>query len=455
MKIYFFLGLVILFSFLIRIMSLDYNSSFLDEAIYIILGKEIFETGETSAFSWMGGMPFMYPVLTAAFFEFGIVGSRFLNAMLGTASVILMFHMVDNLKIFQDPVKNKSLALISAIFLSINFVHWWLSRIAIYDMLSFTFFITGGYFFVKGISKNNQNNLLTSGFFIFLSFLAKYTTMIFLPFILFIAFGLLFKKPNLKLGIIHFIFIVTLSIGGYFLINYSDLLTFTKDQALSAGQDPKWEIAFRFLSILGIFYILSIPAFFVAKKARWIILPLFLLSFVPIIANVYAQNSLTIEQNAVYSFLFLIPIVSVIFVFLIQKNSLVGVFALFLFTSLYFIYSLEKRWEMEHFWPNTNEAVAVLNENVKGNEIVLAESGDVIVLGLYGKISSENIISPFSFTYQGREGEEAFQNALKDSYFDLIQTDPTTSEIHNLIQNNLDNYETVYKEGEVAVYRKK
>ena len=88
------LTLILLASFIVRVYNLNYNSPFLDEAQYLVLGKKVLQGHwqESAPFSWVGGLPLLYPPLVAIFGIFGILGARFLNVIFGTVSVYLLYE---------------------------------------------------------------------------------------------------------------------------------------------------------------------------------------------------------------------------------------------------------------------------------------------------------------------------------------------------------------------------
>src|SRR5688500_6963109 len=83
---YFALTTILFGAFLLRAHNLNYNSPFIDEAMYIVVGKWGFLQKDWLTFdaaSWMLGHPYAYTPLTSlAYLSGGIVGSRFLNVIL-------------------------------------------------------------------------------------------------------------------------------------------------------------------------------------------------------------------------------------------------------------------------------------------------------------------------------------------------------------------------------------
>ena len=174
---YLFLPVVILLALGLRLYNLYYNSPFLDEAIYVMLGEK-FLAGtwqEDSPFSWVGGMPLFYPFFSAVAYNIGgIVGSRLLNVLLGVTSTYLIFLFVKNLNIFDERKHNVINGIVASLFFAIAPVPLWLSRLAIYDMLSYTFFMLNIVLLQAGIQKNNRSFYFLAVLALFFSFLAKF-----------------------------------------------------------------------------------------------------------------------------------------------------------------------------------------------------------------------------------------------------------------------------------------
>src|SRR3989344_1398287 len=122
------LALILLISLAIRVYNLNYNSPFLDEAQYIVLGQKVLagHWQESNPFSWVGGMPLFYPTL---------------SAILGVLSVYLIYEFTKSLRFSSNESEDKVTGFIAGSFLAILTVPIYLSRLAIYDMLSFTLFL--------------------------------------------------------------------------------------------------------------------------------------------------------------------------------------------------------------------------------------------------------------------------------------------------------------------------
>lgn len=183
---YIFLSFIIVFAFVIRIYNLNFNSPFLDEALYIIRGLNTLNgnIGETlEDTSWVGGNPFFYPLLSGIFYSLGgIVGTRFLNVVLGTICVFLIYAFTKQLLLFKDKRTNEIAGLAAAGIMATTTVAITSSRLAIYDALSFTLFLFALVTLHKAIYSGEGKFYVQASITLFLSFLAKYIVAIFFRF---------------------------------------------------------------------------------------------------------------------------------------------------------------------------------------------------------------------------------------------------------------------------------
>src|SRR6266852_5974158 len=87
--------LILSVAFAVRFYNLNYNSPFSDEATYIVIGRLGIFQGDWwtyNASAWLAGFPYIYPPMTAiASMTAGILGSRFLNVLLGVLTVEAVF----------------------------------------------------------------------------------------------------------------------------------------------------------------------------------------------------------------------------------------------------------------------------------------------------------------------------------------------------------------------------
>lgn len=445
-------------SFSIRVYNLNYNSPFLDEAQYIVLGQKVLagHWQESNPFSWVGGMPLLYPPLAAIFGTFGYIGARFMNVIFGTVSAYLLYVSAKNLQISHKGKTNEIIGLISSALLGFLAIPLYLSRLAIYDMPSFTFFLVGLVLLQKSLLLKHplgwqrENRLFFSSMFFLLSFLTKYTTGIFLPFVLLWAF---YSSRRLgKRGVHNFVryfgSIFVIGIVGYFVWHFDALLHFFREQ-VGAPKNQSIQILTQFVKYslpALLFALLSAFLLFLEKKRS---LPLMLLlgaSVIPVV-HLATNNIKAVDQQTFLSLIFLLPLAAYFFSHLLERMKIIGGFIFSVILVGIFIISQNQLQQLQRSWSNTTSIMNYVRSNTSNHERLLSFEDDVTKLSL-DNLKEENITGIYDFTYQGIWGENAYNKAIKDGYFDLVLfNDERTVDISKTVKSSLTNhYSEVYKE---------
>lgn len=459
------LTVIVVVSFVLRIHNLNYNSPFLDEAQYIVLGQKVLagHWQESDPFSWVGGMPLFYPTLSAVFGIFGIIGARFLNVLLGTLSVYLVYEFTKSLLFSNNERENKIAGLIAAGFLAVLANPLYLSRLAIYDMLSFSLFLLGLVFLVKGFTIKKpdlwqrENRFVVAAIAFTLSFLAKYIVLILLPFI--ILFGLWymsrFGKKKFKIYLTYFIVPLTVIVGGYSIWQFNALLHFQTEQ-VSASESQSFNIIRNFFT-----YSLPvlIPAFvgsvllFVQKQK---IMPVILITFALItpVIHVVTNNLAASIQHTFLTIIFLLPLAAYGLLSVIRKWHFAGTILLMGMLVGTLLYSYPQLRLLESEWPNTNAVMDYLKENTTNHEKVLSSQDDITVLTL-SNLTDENITGIYTFEYKNRIEADAYRLALNEDYFNFVLlNDHDHQEVEKTARDALtSHYKQVYGQAPFVVYK--
>ena len=186
-----FFGLILFGAFFLRVLNLNYNAPFSDEAIYIVLGKlGLFQWDWTSfvAGNWMAGSLFAYPPLTAmAYTTLGIAGSRLLNVFFGVLAVKTIANIAG---LLSPPQIRPRAALITAFIIATAALSVATSRLATYDMPSFYFLFQSLYCILKAFFTPKK--LLGKWYFLavlnlFLAAMMKIISLAYWPLIISIA----------------------------------------------------------------------------------------------------------------------------------------------------------------------------------------------------------------------------------------------------------------------------
>lgn len=450
-------------AFLIRVINLNYNSAFLDEATYIVLGKKILAghfREVAGSVSWVGGLPFLYPPLSAIFFSMGgILGSRFLNVFLGTFAVFLIYYLAKSLSIFKEEEDNKIVGLLASSFLATSTIPIAFSRLAIYDILSFTIFLLALVAFSKAIFKGERSWYIACALIFFLSFLAKYIVVIFFPLLLVLPLYLAAKTKDMEKikGIFTYFWLpLILPLILYFGLNFSSLSEFILSQ--TQERSPAIEILRTFWNFSWIAYVLSLGGivFFFKEKHGFFIGLLFIISLIPLIFHILTGNNLSSHQHSFLSLIFVLPIVGAFLTFIIKKYAKVGIAVSLILVIFNLVNSIPKVYALGSFWPNTKGATDLIQEKVSRDDRILAESGDVVTLALYDKVPPENVYGPFVFSYKDQDGLSAYLLAISDGYFNFIQLDEgsfspeSISEMKRVIG---ERYSLIFVDGKLRIFQ--
>ena len=446
-------------SFALRISNLNYNTPFLDEAQYIVLGRKVLagHWQESDPFSWVGGMPLVYPPLSALFGAFGIFGARFLNVLFGTMSVYLLYLFAARLHLSKNQKTNGIIGLVSASFLGIMTIPLYLSRLAIYDMPSFTFFLLGliilqrALLIKKPLLWQQENGFFASSFFFLLSFLTKYTTFIFFPFILLWAYNASRKSGKVVLTRYLKYFAAILITGTllYFSWRFDALSHFLKEQ-VGASKNQSLPIITQFtkFSLPMLFpAVLTILLFLSKRKFPHPFTMLLIGAMVVPLIHLATNNIKAVNQQVFLSLIFLLPLSAYFFTYIWERFRLIGGFILPLFLITVFVISQNQLRQLETSWSNTQKIMDFLKSVTTGHEKILSFEDDVTKLSLTN-LPENNITGIYSFTYQGLSDENAYSQAVKDGYFNFILYNQDLNEpVKEIVKTALSNhYRQIYQE---------
>lgn len=453
------LAVVLTVAFLIRVYNLNFNSIFVDEAFYILVGKKILEGQIAEAArdtSWLGGFPFIYPLLSGIFYNIaGIIGSRFLNVILGTVSVLFMYLGTKELSLFEKTKNNETAGIIAASLLAIAAIPIEASRLAIYDGLSFMLLIVGLYLLLKGLKTKKNYYYLSSSIVLFLSFLAKYISLVIIPFLIILPLVWIKKK---EFFVTFFCAPVIVLLGLYFFLTSSDTIGYLTSQIADPATNYSDVIA-TFWQYLWIYFpVALIGGIFLWSNNKLKVLGLLFLSSVPILVHILSKNDNSSHQHSFISLIFLLPLIGALFVFFYKKFGSLVVPATLIIMAFVFLYSWSQVRDLENFWPNSSEVAFVLKSKISPNDVILAEGSDSIKLGLGAKVSSEQIVGPFVFEYKGEEGEAAYQKAISEGYFRYVELENVYFPEDTLkkIQSTLPNkYYEIFNDGKIKLYERK
>lgn len=453
-------------AFIIRVFNLNYNSPFLDEAIYLILGKKFWagmwhEVSES--ISWVGGFPFFYPPIAAAFYALGgIVTSRFFGVILGVASVYLIYRLTLELFPLANKKDAKIAGIVAAALMATSTIPIVLSRLVTYDAICVFLFLAGATTLTKAIFEGERNYYLAAAVFLFLAFIAKYIAALYIPFLLLLTLHLAFRTGSKYVmgGILASFWLPLLLLSTLFVAaNFSSLFDFFMSKT-SEEHDGVYDIIWSFFKYSPVIFGASLPSFYllVKKKAGELAAFLAIGALMPLAAHLLAGESLSVYQHSVFALVFLLPVIGVAGSIFIDKLKMIGVFLVAFLIFLNFFFSIPNIKALDTFWPNTNKAAEFLLARISPSSRLLIESEDPVTLALWDKLPDENINGPFDFSYQGFEGGLAYLYAVREGYFEFIELDGTffSKDIKGAIEGVIDQrYTLIFDDGSVKVWQRK
>jgi len=466
LKSYWLLGFILLAAFLIRTVNLNYNSPFLDEAVYINLGKTFWKGRWGELFhdiSWVGGFPFFYPPLSAMFHALGgIIATRFFNVLLGVGSVFLIYRFTREIFPIDSQKESRHAGLVASALFATSTIPIVFSRMATYDALLVVLFLTGVVALARAVFEGERNAYMAGAVFLFLAFLAKYIALIYIPLLLLITLYLAIKTASREAigGILKSFWVplVLLAIV-YIATTFSELRQFLATKT-SEEHESALTIIWSFLKYSPIVFLAAIPSFFsmITKRVGILVTILAFGAILPLLVHLITGESQSVHQHSVFALIFLLPIIGAASAIVIDKYKTAGIALAVFIIIVNFVISIGQVNALSTFWPNTEKAGIFLKSNAGPGDKILAESEDPITLALSGKLAADNIEGPFDFAYQNYEGGLAYALATRDGYFNFIELDGIyfTKDVVVSIEESLGKkYLLVFDDGSIKIWQRK
>ncbi len=459
---------ILLLAFGVRVYNLNYNSPFLDEALYIVLGEKVFsgQWQEEDPFGWVGGMPLLYPPLAALFGTVGgVLGARFLNVLLGTLSVYLMYTFARSLRLTDSRRSDEYIGLIAAAGMSILSVPIFLSRLASYDMLSFTLFLAGLVLLQRGVNLERpelwqrENRFFAAAIFFFFSFLAKYVTLLFFPWV---AVWLLLESRQAGQKVFRHAwqyFVAPLAVAslGYIAWQFRALQHFNFDQIGDPQRNYRLILSL-FWTYTGIPLVLALlgSGMLIFKRRMPLAIGLVVAALSVLIVHLIQNSSAAVHQHTFLSLIFLLPLAAYCIWHVVQKNRVAGTVGAALLISFLMFQSFSQVKTLQGTWPNTTGVMKYVQSATSNHEKLLSFEDDVTKL-MVKNLQEDSITGIYNFRYKGVSDDTAYRSALADGYFDVVLfNDHAEGEVGTAVQESLTNhYAAIYNEHRYIVYKRK
>ncbi|MEN9328015.1 MAG: hypothetical protein RI947_823 [Candidatus Parcubacteria bacterium] len=474
----YFLALLTIFvvSVALRSYNLNYNSPHNDEADKIVIGRMgLFQwdwwTYNSSA--WLGGSPYIYPVLTAlAYTTGGIVGSRLLNVLFGALTLEVVFMLTYELSPGRKSYRYGA-GIIAALIMAFTPISYYVSRLATYDMPSFYFFMTS--IAVLCIAQQAKRNAGKYYFFasvlLILAFLTKYVIAVYIPLLLVYSYAIArhHDKKYQRYWFRYYVMPLFLIGGVYLYATYETFLQFSMLQATKDKSALMEIVGMLWFNdpLVWILWVAGSVGMFLKKQLKlwagltvcslWIVLP-----------HLLSQRALlTLEKQTYLTVAFIAPIIGIgimNIISIIPRKSiqymLVGGMVCILFIYCGISYRDSQRFNI--MWSNGTPMLQTLEKTVQTDDKVLAEVGAAAILATYEKNYPLNTATFDWFEHEGQSGEKAYVVAVKEGYFNVIELEiekyheeAGQRRIYRSILSSIDqNYTRVYEENGYFIYKR-
>ena len=461
-------GIVFGAAFLVGIYNLNYNSPFSDEAIYIVIGKMgLFQHDWFSynVSSWMAGLPFFYPSVTATAYAIGgIVASRFMNVLFGMFMLIEIFFITQFTPRGQEKIKTIA-ATIAVFIVGFSAIQLNVSRLATYDAMSFFFLLYGTNHLLQAPHQKSGKFYFIGGLSLVLAVCTKIIIAIFIPpLVLFSFFAVWSNKKKFRLWRQYFMYTLNAGIASYVLLNSKGLLVYAVGQSVRehVANAKIAQLIWYDASFALILAAVAVAVVFIFFKHWTNILYLgFFAALIPLL-HFGTHRFSTLEKHILLTIIFLAPIIGYAWGFILTSKYKiirgVGTFALGMIVVLYPLTEYTKLVAIEKPWPNTDHMVVALSKIAKTNDIILTDTGPAVILGVYDKVKPTDVITFDWIRYGTVKGDQAYIQAVHDGYFDVIELDGKTEAKRALVENIRkelgSNYTLKYSEKPFEIYER-
>lgn len=461
------LGLFLVFlfgSFMVCINNLDYNTLFLDEAINVIVGKDLLEgIFSRNAMSFHFGS-YLYPVLSTLLDKAGgTTAIRIASAVFMCLASVFVYLTTKKLFGYKA-------GLFSMILFSFNGNILNLGQLAVYDALALPFLTVSLFLLVTAATsrKHQRHFIFASSIFAILAVLSKYIGLIYLPalfitaVILFVLTGTLLWHTLVTL-IKFFVFPIVYALSVYTAFYWDELIQVFQEQGFSLA--PRWTILKIVGQEIGFILLLALAGFalliftiihnrdhnsqllfwnekvqFDWRKLTLVSRILFFGLFLLLLSTWLAAplqhwitaNSRSLWKNCAYSLIFISPLAGYFVAVTVQSlrarnltMNVIGILSLCAGMFYFADKALDSNRSFHQSWPNIENEIAYLQKaGLNENSRILAEGMYIYEYYFASEIAKGQVWNNFWYMeYGGLSGPEGALAAIEDRVPDFVIID--------------------------------
>jgi len=327
-------------------------------------------------------------------------------------------------------------------------------------------------FLLRAQTRKNNSRIYFLAFMLFLVSIAfKIITAVYLPLVIFFAYLLAKKRSTKSLFFFkrYFLLPVTVMVIMILLSKIPSLTIYAQGQ-FARESNSYMEILSNFWQnsrlMLIPWFIGSIGLLATKQVKKWLIINIF--AFWILLFHLVTHRLATLDKHIFISMAFisvlfgqgLLSLYNLIRAKNVKKTFIcISLIGLILFGKE----AYKEAQKFNSYWDNLSILLQFINQKSNNGDKILVEAGAAPMLETYNKNYPLNVTSYDDLLqYRNFKNEQAFAEAVKDGYFNLIQSKTgvvysTRAEIiQNLVQEKLsDNYQLIFDQNSYQVYQRK
>ena len=381
---------------------------------------------------YFSGYPFFYPVIGGVLDLLGgLEAARLFSLLCMLIVTICVYYLT--LQLFE-----RKSALVAAFLFACEGSVLFLGRLATYDALCCCFLALAVTFSLWASKATSSRRLLGLGPLLLLLVAAKYAGLLFVPSVLALLAWWCWKhqgwkKMLVRLGIALFSMVVS-SFIAFITMDKQALtgLSVTTINRVSLSDSPPLMVIEHIAAMEGIFFGLAFLGLLLCGRQR-LLTGLLLLGSALLVPfyHTYKGELVSLDKHLAFSMFFLAPLAGFAIASLasLWKKYTIGLswFTAVALCLLTFPPGLQQAQNLYESWPSSTQLTAFLRSRVRpGRGHYLAEDFEVLRYYLKNETDTWQWSSLDYFVYTDKDkqvlsGEAAYQAAIQDGYFDLIE----------------------------------
>ena len=438
-------GLLILIC-AVRLLDLNYNTLFIDEASYVSVGRELLNgTVDPQALTWLSGS-YLYPLLAAAVEQAGGVQAlRGLSVLFSSGAAALVYMITAGLF-------SRTAGLWATLLFGMSGISIFVGQFAVFEALSTPLLAGAIYLVVVSMQLTGRRGWMAvvgASICLGLAVLVKYVLVIYIPAmaLLLLALALSYNRPFIA-RLTSLLAPASAMLLLYGFANYTQLRTLvlgtTTFEAGTAADIFRavWDEA----GLIGI--LATVGGLALARKVKvarddavswriaWLMLGVLLTIalFALPIYHLITGNVRSVNKHILYTLVWLAPLAGVGCATLVAAckrysgfgsgalRSAAGLSALAA-TVILCNQGFDRTWWWQHSWPNTTAALKALRATDTEGPM-LVEGSTIYSYYLTGTATErQQWFSTWEFAYDGKVGVDAMEAAIRDQYFATVLLD--------------------------------